>query len=357
VRFVNVRFSDAARSRAGIGEAGQNPHPEQRRVQHARRCALKQLLNAAGGGEELLGAGADANVFGEIFPADGAGAVDEKFGGAGDVGAIGAAGVVEQIVAANDVEVSVGKKSERVMLRLAKMFGNRGRVHTDGDGANALRRELGKIVLNASQLEVTEGSPVAAIENEENGFGRLGYAARGREELRERRGLAGAVGESEIGSALADLRSACGGRDVASTVKERDGSGAQHRGKNRETRAEDLAAEELRLAKRADGRGQQEDQGENRKRESDKGEPGGGKVNKRQNIGEDSQQKQAQAEPESGVGAALLGVRHERQRSTAAGHRQRFGRPRRWLTDKTRRMVSGVTARCDQRHRAKKLPA
>lgn len=40
-----------------------------------------RLGNGAGGGEELLGAGTDANVFGEIFPADGAGAVEEEFGG------------------------------------------------------------------------------------------------------------------------------------------------------------------------------------------------------------------------------------------------------------------------------------
>jgi len=36
--------------------------------------------------EDLLGAGADAEVFGEIGPADDAGGVDEKFGGAGNVG-------------------------------------------------------------------------------------------------------------------------------------------------------------------------------------------------------------------------------------------------------------------------------
>jgi hypothetical protein len=98
----------------------------------------------------LLGAGADANVLGKIFPADGAGAVEKEFGGAGDVGRIGAGGVVEKVVAANDVGVRIGEKGKSVALLLAEMRGDFGRVDADGDGANALRGELGKIVLDAS---------------------------------------------------------------------------------------------------------------------------------------------------------------------------------------------------------------
>jgi len=112
--------------------------------------AKAQLLNIAGGGQQLFGAGADADVFREIFPAHGVRTVDEKFGGAGDVGAIGPTGMMEQIVATNDFGVRVGKKRESVVLGLAEMCGNFGRVHTDGDGANALRGELGKVVLDAS---------------------------------------------------------------------------------------------------------------------------------------------------------------------------------------------------------------
>jgi hypothetical protein len=44
----------------------------------------------------------------------------------------------------------IGKKRERVALRVAEMRGEFGGVDTDGDGANALRGEFGKVVLNAS---------------------------------------------------------------------------------------------------------------------------------------------------------------------------------------------------------------
>jgi len=58
--------------------------------------------------------------------------------------------MMEKIVAANDFGVGIGEKGEGVVLRLAKVRGDFGRVDADGDGPNTLRGELGKIVLDAS---------------------------------------------------------------------------------------------------------------------------------------------------------------------------------------------------------------
>lgn len=106
--------------------------------------------DGAGGDEELLGAGADANVFGEVFPTDGAGAVHEELGGTGDVRGFRAGGFVQEVVTANDFRRGVGEKSKGVALRFAEMLGNGGRVNANGHHADALSGELGKLVLDAS---------------------------------------------------------------------------------------------------------------------------------------------------------------------------------------------------------------
>ena len=169
----------------------------------------------------MLGTGADADIFGEVFPADGAGAVEEELGGTGDVGGFRAGSFMQEIVAANDFRVWIGEKRKGVALLGAEMFGNGGRVHTDSHGADALGGELGELVLDASQLEVAEGSPVAAVEDEQDGLGRRS-ARRGGEELREGDGLAGAIGQSEVRYALADLRGASGARDAAGNHEEQN---------------------------------------------------------------------------------------------------------------------------------------
>lgn len=98
----------------------------------------------------MLGAGAHANVFGEVFPADGAGAVHEKLRRTGDVGGFRAGGVVQEVVMANDFRGGVGEKSEGVALLFAEMLGNGGRVNANGHRADALRDELVELFLDAS---------------------------------------------------------------------------------------------------------------------------------------------------------------------------------------------------------------
>lgn len=84
---------------------------------------LQGLLgNGAGGGEHLLGAGTDADVFGEIFPADDAGTVDEKFSGTRDVVLFRSAALVQEIVPANHFGLGIAEKRELVTLLAAEML-------------------------------------------------------------------------------------------------------------------------------------------------------------------------------------------------------------------------------------------
>ena len=58
--------------------------------------------------QHLFGAGADAEVFGEIFPADFTIRIHEKFGGAGDVGAADAGVGMNEVPAAHNFVFGVG---------------------------------------------------------------------------------------------------------------------------------------------------------------------------------------------------------------------------------------------------------
>ena len=130
---------------------------------------------AVGGGEgveglqHLFGAGADAKIFGEIEPADFSGGIDEKFGGAGDVGAVFAAVGMNEIPAADDVVFGVGENREGVASGLAEMLGLLRGVHANGDDSNPASVEVWQMFLEAPQLGVAEGSPVAAIEDQDDG--------------------------------------------------------------------------------------------------------------------------------------------------------------------------------------------
>jgi len=193
----------------------------------SRRASEWRLLRkGAGDGEGLLGGWADADVIGEVFPADDAGTIDEKFSGAGDIVPVHASALVQQVVAANDFGLRVTQKRERVTGLLAQIRGDIGGVHADGHGPHALRGELRKTLLNASQLEVAVRSPVTTIEDEENCFGRRS-ASGGGEKLREGGGVAGAVWQGEIRRALADLRRTSRARKFAS-ADEKKRRGGHH---------------------------------------------------------------------------------------------------------------------------------
>jgi hypothetical protein len=136
----------------------------------------------------LLGAGADAKVLGEIDPADLSGRVDQKFGGAGNIGAVDASVGVDKVPAPNDVVFGVGENRESIASRLAEMLGLLRSVYANGNDTNLTRVEIGKVLFETPQLGVAERSPVAAVEDEDDCGGLTeGGACGGLETCREGR--------------------------------------------------------------------------------------------------------------------------------------------------------------------------
>jgi len=96
----------------------------------------------------LVGASANAEVAGEIDPADGAGGIDEELGGAGDVVAVDAGAFVQQIVAADHFSIGIGEKGVSVASFAAEVLRLAGRVDADGDGPDAELFEIRETLLN-----------------------------------------------------------------------------------------------------------------------------------------------------------------------------------------------------------------
>jgi hypothetical protein len=85
----------------------------------------------------LLGAGADAEVVGEIDPADCAGRVDEELRGARYVVAVDPGSFVEEVVAADYLRIGVGEECVRVASLAAEVLRLGRSVNTDGNGLDA----------------------------------------------------------------------------------------------------------------------------------------------------------------------------------------------------------------------------
>ena len=98
--------------------------------------------------EHLFRPGAHAVVLGQIAPADGAGAVEEELGGAGDVGAGEALLLMDEIEAEDHLGARIGEEGERV-AGLAGLFArDGGSVDADRDRADAEGFEFGETLLN-----------------------------------------------------------------------------------------------------------------------------------------------------------------------------------------------------------------
>ena len=96
----------------------------------------------------MVGASANAEVAGEIDPADGAGGIDEELSGAGDVVAFDASAFVQQIVAADHFSIGIGEKGISVAGFAAEVLRLAGRIDTDGDGPDAKLFEIRETLLN-----------------------------------------------------------------------------------------------------------------------------------------------------------------------------------------------------------------
>jgi hypothetical protein len=94
----------------------------------------------------LQGAGADANILGEIHPADLSGGVDQKLGRSRNIGAVDAGVGVDEVPPVDDVVFSIGENRESVARGLAEMLGLLRRVNANGDDANPAGVEIGKVL-------------------------------------------------------------------------------------------------------------------------------------------------------------------------------------------------------------------
>jgi len=131
---------------------------------------LAESGNRFGDGKHLVGFGAHANVFREVRPAHGSGAIYQELSRPRYLVASGAAANVKQIVPANGFRIRIGKEREGIACFAAELLRLLGTVNADRDRKDTGIVELYKIFLYASQLEVTERSPVTAIEDQQHCF-------------------------------------------------------------------------------------------------------------------------------------------------------------------------------------------
>jgi hypothetical protein len=103
-----------------------------------------------GDGKHLVGFGAHANVFCEVGPSHRAGAIHQELSRTRNVMLCGAAGDVQQVVAANHLGIGVGKQREGVAGFIAEFLGLLGSINTDSHRANTGIGKLRQIFLYAS---------------------------------------------------------------------------------------------------------------------------------------------------------------------------------------------------------------
>jgi len=87
--------------------------------------------------DDLVGAGADTEVAGEIDPADSTGGIDKELGRAGDIVAVDAGAFVKEIVTADHFGIGVGEKGVGVAGLAAEILGFAGRINANGHGPDA----------------------------------------------------------------------------------------------------------------------------------------------------------------------------------------------------------------------------
>ena len=105
-------------------------------------------LQGLGGLEDLVGAGADAQIAGEIDPAYGAGGIEEELGGARDVVAVDAGALVQEIVAANHFGIGVGEECIGVAGLAAEILRLTGRIDANGYGPDTELFEIRETFLD-----------------------------------------------------------------------------------------------------------------------------------------------------------------------------------------------------------------
>src|SRR6202011_2603722 len=90
----------------------------------------------------VLRASADANVFGQVDPADRAGRVDQKFGRPRDVAVVLACPRVQDTITADDLRVGIRKNRIAIALVIGKLPRFRRRIDADGRDCNSTRTKF-----------------------------------------------------------------------------------------------------------------------------------------------------------------------------------------------------------------------
>ena len=134
-------------------------------------------MNLFSDSQHFISFGAYADIFRKVYPANCPSGIDQKLRRSRYVCTIHAAAWMQEIVAANGISFRVGEKRKGISRLGAKFGGLFRRIHADGHGTDACVVKLFQVFLNASQLEVTEWSPVSAIENQQHRFGRFTCSA------------------------------------------------------------------------------------------------------------------------------------------------------------------------------------
>lgn len=96
----------------------------------------------------MVGASANAEVAGEIDPADGAGGIEQKLGRACDVVTVDAGAFVKEIVAADHLGIGIGQKRIGVAGFAAEILGLTGRIDANSDGPDTELFQIRETFLN-----------------------------------------------------------------------------------------------------------------------------------------------------------------------------------------------------------------
>jgi len=113
-------------------------------------------------------AGPHAYAPGQVFPPDNSFRIYQKLGGARDIVTVLASAGMKHAVLADHLRFRIGEKRERVTLAGAECARVLVGVDADGGNLDAARVEIVQAPFETPQLGVAEGSPVAAIENEQH---------------------------------------------------------------------------------------------------------------------------------------------------------------------------------------------
>jgi hypothetical protein len=131
------------------------------------------LLERLGCGQQGVGASPHARTSsGEVHPAHHSRGIYQELCRPGDILSVRSSTRMQQMIAPYQLGVGIGENGKSVTSLPTEITRDLWSVHTDRDGPYTRRFELRKPILNASQLEVAERSPVAVLKNQQLRFWR-----------------------------------------------------------------------------------------------------------------------------------------------------------------------------------------